>query len=416
MSKERIEKARIQLLINHPFFGHLANYFEFEEDPEIKGPLSTKGPTLIYNPDKIREYSNEEIQTSLAHVIMHTALGHIWRRENRDKSIWTASTDQAVNHLLKASEFKLPNHIQLKASFRDKSAEEIYVEIKQEIEKKSEKKAREEQKAGDKKTNNKKQIKPKTTQNQNKKELEQYKGAGIENTIDSHEKWEEATTEQQKNIQEEWKRRMTEALEHAEKEGQLPGAIERTVRDITEPTVNWRDQLRQYVMQHARDDYNWLRPNRRLLQYDIYYPSARNEKLEIAIAVDTSGSISDQELNTFLAEVKEILNYTDNYTINLLACDAEIHSHMKITSEETSNINHQIKKFTETLKGRGGTKYSPVLEELKGKGIQLLIYLTDGKCSEKLEKPNYDVIWAISEDGTTDRITFGKTLRIKTPN
>ncbi|OUJ18709.1 putative metal-dependent peptidase fused to vWFA domain [Methanonatronarchaeum thermophilum] len=398
--KKRLEKARIQLLINNPFFGHLANYFQFKENKTIKGPIATKNKTIYYNPKNTTQYNNEELQTSIAHVIMHTALGHDWRQGNRNKKIWDTSTDQAVNHLLNASNFTLPKQTELKANFKDKSAEEIYAELKKQIKEK----------------NNKNQDKKQPNQKQIKEKNNQYKGASLENKIDSHETWEKTTKKQQKNNQEEWKRRMTEAAKHAEKEGQLPGTIERKVKKTTKPKINWRHQLRRYIIQHARDDYNWMRPNRRLLQYNIYYPSARNEKLEIAVAIDTSGSISQNQLETFLSEVKEILNYTDNYKIILIACDAKIQNYREITSEETTNINKTIQKFAENIKGGGGTKYSPVLEKLKNKQINALIYLTDGKCNEKLKKPKYDVIWAISQQGTTERINFGKKIQINTEN
>ncbi|WGI17063.1 VWA-like domain-containing protein [Methanonatronarchaeum sp. AMET-Sl] len=412
--KERLEKARVQLLLNNPFFGHLANYFQFEENTDIKGPITTKGETLVFNPKITEKYNTDELMTSIAHVIMHTALGHIWRRGNRNEVIWNASTDQAVNHLLNASGFTIPNKIELKASFRDKSAEEIYIELKKEIKEKQDTRPKEKQKQNA--TDNDKKTPKEKEEDRVKEKINQYKGASLENTIDSHEKWEKASKKQQKNIQEEWKRRMTEAVNHAKKDGQLPNSVERTVKKLTKPKVNWRNQLRRYVIQHARDDYNWMKPNRRLLQYNIYYPSARNEKLEIAVAIDTSGSISQKELETFLSEMKEIIGYTDNYRIILIACDAEIQNYMEINSQETTNINKTIKDFAKNLKGGGGTKYSPVLKKLKGKQIQALIYLTDGKCNEKIKKPRYDVIWAISEQGTTDRINFGKKIWIQTKN
>ncbi|KXA90993.1 hypothetical protein AKJ57_02825 [candidate division MSBL1 archaeon SCGC-AAA259A05] len=63
----------------------------------------------------------------------------------------------------------------------------------------------------------------------------------------------------------------------------MPEALERIVEEILEPGVDWRRVLRRYILRHAREDYDWMKPDRRLLQHGIYYPSPRSERLDLAV-------------------------------------------------------------------------------------------------------------------------------------
>ena len=117
----------------------------------------------------------------------------------------------------------------------------------------------------------------------------------------------------------------------------------------------------------------------------------RGHKAEIAVAIDISGSISDEE---YKQAIKEVLNIVKNYNqeITIIECDKEIRRAYKVKS---------VKDVKERIATGGGTKFSPVFEYANNKKINLLVYFTDGKGEEKLNvmPRGYKVLWVISGRG-----------------
>ncbi|MGL5755879.1 MAG: vWA domain-containing protein [Paraclostridium sp.] len=131
---------------------------------------------------------------------------------------------------------------------------------------------------------------------------------------------------------------------------------------------------------------NRRQPNRLDLRGEL-----RGHKAEIAVALDISGSISNEE---FKQAIKEVLNIVKNYNheITVIECDNEIRRVYKVKS---------VKDVKERLKRRGGTKFNPVFEYANNKNINLLVYFTDGKGEDKLQvRPRgYKILWVISGRG-----------------
>lgn len=127
-------------------------------------------------------------------------------------------------------------------------------------------------------------------------------------------------------------------------------------------------------------------PNRLDLRGEL-----RGHKAEIAVAIDISGSISDEE---FKQAIKEVLSIVKNYNheITIIECDKEVKRAYKV-----KNINC----IKERCSAGGGTKFTPVFEYANNKKINLLIYFTDGKGEDKLGviPRGYKVLWVISGRG-----------------
>ena len=136
---------------------------------------------------------------------------------------------------------------------------------------------------------------------------------------------------------------------------------------------------------------NRRQPNRLDLRGEL-----RSHKAEIAVAIDISGSISDEE---FKQAIKEVLNIVKNYNheITIIECDNEIRRVYKVKS---------VKDIKERLKRRGSTKFSPVFEYANNKKVNLLVYFTDGKGEDKLKvvPRGYKILWVIS--GRGDRLSL----------
>ena len=105
-----------------------------------------------------------------------------------------------------------------------------------------------------------------------------------------------------------------QAAQAAKAQGKLPGSLARLVDELVHPILDWREILRTFIDHTARNDYSWIHPNRRHIAGGIYLPSFRSNGLKpLVLAVDTSGSIGQSDLNQFQAELNDILLKLSGY-------------------------------------------------------------------------------------------------------
>jgi len=160
------------------------------------------------------------------------------------------------------------------------------------------------------------------------------------------------------------------------------------VEIVQRKTRDWRAELSRFVIQVARSDYSYQRPNRGYLaRTGTIIPGLQIGKLCGAIAIDTSGSISQELLNRFAAEVESIRGQIPAHDLVLLCCDAAIQSCQEVWEGGTIDWSP---------KGGGGTDFRPVFDHFaKTRNPDFLIYFTDlfGVYPDKA--PEYPVLWAV---------------------
>ena len=202
-------------------------------------------------------------------------------------------------------------------------------------------------------------------------------------------------------------------LSHKKQTGVGAGGLDREMQELLQPKVNWREVLRDYVksMCHSKDTSSWRRVNRRFLSTGVYMPSMIGEKVgHLVVAIDTSGSIGNEELAEFLSEVKGIAEEVSPEIVDLIYWDSEVAAHETYTETEVPNIVSSTKP-----RGGGGTSPSCVSEYLKEKKIepQCIIVLTDGYVGSDWGSDwTAPVMWAIVGGG--DMVSpIGKTIHIQ---
>lgn len=187
--------------------------------------------------------------------------------------------------------------------------------------------------------------------------------------------------------------------------GSLPAGVQRACEKALEPQVDWRQELRRFVgesivinREPSRKKYN--------RRYGFDQPGAKVVRgAEVLVVIDTSGSIGDDLLGKFLAEINGISQYA---SVKYMDCDADIHSYEKWSKH---------KKYS--MKGGGGTSFVPpflAISEKKWNGAKVtrpncVIYLTDGYGdfpSPMLAK--MPTTWVICTDVKSP---VGKTIHIK---
>ena len=403
--RKRVIRARVQLLLKNPFFGYLASYLELREHESLY-PTGTDGICLYYFPEKIDKLEDEEIEGVFAHEVMHLALGHLWRRGSRSKRLWNMAADYAINAILK-DEFRLPEGILYEKEFENKSAEQIYNELLSEdrlpgregetLDDHGVWGDTEEERGGDdiKRPDSGlgEALDKPAEANEANEDVELWKA--LDKPAEANEANEDVEL---------WKERAIEAAAVARHQGMFPLGIARVVGELAYPSLNWRQLLHQYIKQRSSDDYDWMRPDKRLLQYGVYYPSSKSELLNIAVAVDTSGSVSDKQLDEFVAEIRNILQSFSSFQARLLACDAAVHADMVAVNDS------DFESFLKCLSGSGGTDFRPVFSKIDDDPPEVLVYLTDGDGKYPDSNQPFDVIWVMN---SYLEPPFGRVIRLQ---
>ena len=169
----------------------------------------------------------------------------------------------------------------------------------------------------------------------------------------------------------------------------MGGSIARLVDHLLQPQLPWRMLLARYMTTMARDDFSYMRPSRR--EGDAILPSLKSSQIEIAIAIDTSGSIRTNEMDEFLSEVSALKGQM-RARVTLLACDSHL-------AENAPWIFEPWEEFScpSDIEGGGGTDFRPVFEWLAqhDKAPDLLVYFTDAQGPFPPSEPNFAVIWLV---------------------
>ena len=380
--RERIAKARINLLTDYPFFGSLAMQLlprEVPKDSPIKVPTMAVDlyGNLMYNPEFVKKLDDRTLKVAIAHECMHIAMRHLERLGSRRPFLWNVATDATINEVLDEA-FGVPKDWVLIPEMSKKSAEEIYDWL---LMKAKEGKGsfgsswdthiygrRRGQGQGGSNKNGKTPIQDSPFKLPGQKPLDPT-------------------------------RMVREAYNFAKRQGNVPAGIKRLFKDILEPVMNWKDILRKFIVSTLPHDFTYLRPSKRSYSAGFYMPRVVRETVDIIIGVDSSGSISDREYAEFLTEVYGMVKQFENLRATLLVCDTEI--------SEVKEIDNNFDPYSVEGRGYGGTSSLPVykwIEENKNNNIKLLVYFTDGWIDIPREEKPFHTLWIITPNGRTDEV------------
>jgi predicted metal-dependent peptidase len=216
-------------------------------------------------------------------------------------------------------------------------------------------------------------------------------------TIDDHGTWDksEGNEEMQKEVA---KDAVNNAVKNAGGIGNVPGDIAALVNKMNKSVVNWKQQLRQFYVNTLKSTRMATR-KRRNRRYGILQPGVKKKpELHLGLCVDTSGSVSDEELAQFWAEMDTISSCGAKITI--IEADAQV-----------QNVYEFEKGKTPSFKGRGGTYYGVAIQKAVELKVDGIVYLGDGDCADTPEDPKKPFLWAFVR-GKTKPAEFGKLIEI----
>ena len=362
---DNMQKARVKLLLRHPFFATLLLSTPSRMSKEVP-TAGTNGRELIWNPDFMATLDQDETQGVMCHEILHMALEHCLRLYGRNALLWNVATDYAINLIIEEAGLKLPKGGLLDKQYAGMSADEIYDKLMQQM-----------QKGG--------------------KGASKIKQDAMHGDILSPG---EMTEEERAQTERKVRQNVAQAANMARMAGKLTGGLERLVDQMLNPAVPWQVLLRDYMTRICKDDESWNRRNRRYAH--AFLPARHSERMgEIVIIGDTSGSISEEDLNRVAAEVNAIAEQVRPELIRVIWADTVV------TREETFEPGEEIR-----LKpaGGGGTDMRVPLHHVEmNYDPQVVVLVTDGYTPWPAVEPPYPLIVCCT---TQEPVPVGLVVRI----
>ncbi|TAM83474.1 MAG: hypothetical protein EPN47_05025 [Acidobacteria bacterium] len=421
-TEERLTRARTRLVLDQPFFGTLS--LRLKLTPGSLPTMATDGTRIVYNPGFVDQLKPTELEGTLAHEVLHCALGHHCRRGNREPRLWNEAADLAINPILIKNGLTLPAGALIDPAFTNLSAEEIYARL---LQKRSEGSTAPAQSGGQATGGGMTSTGPQAAQGPRTQESSapsacqpaenrtpetrdrtpdpaSMRAGGFGEVWDATDDQGHPASPAEKRRQgHEWNIAAEQALRSAKACGHEPGGVQRPLSESRESKQDWRAILRDFIAAAAPSDYRWTPPNRRYIASGLYLPSVERRALgEIVVVVDTSGSIGKRELEQFAAEISAISEEVQPEAIHVAYCDAAVQSIQEFRASEPVKLEP---------KGGGGTDFRPAFDWVVEKEVApaCLIYLTDLCCDSFPETPDYPVLWVTESRRTAP---FGETIRI----
>ena len=379
-ARERLITARIGLLLRHSFFGNLATRLTLINADEWCSTAATDGLKFYYNSRFVMMLKPKEVEFLVGHEVLHVVYDHIGRRGSRDPQLWNIANDYAVNADLKkhkVGEFITTVPCLFEPKYDGKSSEEIYDDLMQNVQKISIDdlidKMIDDHMDGD-------------GEGEGDGDGDEKEGKGKRPTM---------TDEERERVRQEVKQAIINAAQSAEA-GQLPKGVERLIRQATNPIMPWRELIQTNLTSAIRNDYSWTRPSRRSWHMDAVMPGMTpGEEIDVTVAIDMSGSISNSQAQQFLGEIAGMMEAFDGYKVHVFCFDTEVYNPADFTSENLDTIDNYEPA------GGGGTDFDAIFNYLKREAIEpkRLIVFTDGYPFGSWGDANYcDTTWIIHGD------------------
>jgi len=384
--EKKLTAARTRLILDKPFLGALVLRLPLVENSQWCQTTATDARAIYYNQTYLSELSLSQVQFVLAHEALHCGLSHFARREHRDRKRWDVACDHAVNQLLAADNLEPPPAALFDESYAGMSAEEIYPCIEADDNEKPM-----DQHLYDPQLNDNNTSRDNTPTDQQTSEAENASPCdSSEVEVRRNNRPPPLSNTERDRLNTKWQQRLAGAAQQAEQAGKLNKSVARMLQRLLQPSIPWRAMLSRFMSSAARIDYNLTRPSQRR-EGDAILPSLHTRQIDVAVAIDTSGSIKQAELDVFLTELNAIKG-SMNARITLLACDAVLDENCPWIFEPWDPL-----KLPPQLSGGGTTDFNPVFDWLTANILRpdLLIYFTDGKGHFPDTPASLPVLWLV---------------------
>ena len=401
--RTKLSAARTRLVLERPFIAALVMHLPLTEARADRCPtIATDARALYFNPDYIATLTLAETQFVLGHEALHCALGHFARRAHRIRRRWDVACDHAVNLMLIQDGMQPPPGVLANTEFLGLTAEEIYPLIAPDtgevlldghfFDAPSQ--------AFDGTDRLPDRGGPPATADAEHATAADATDDGWDDAGDASRRNESCAPESPspearvnhgavEALAQRWQSRLAAAAQAALRAGRLSDSLARSLERLIQPRVPWRALLARFLMSIARDDYSFQRSSRR--DGDALLPRLASGEIHLFVALDTSGSIGDEEMREFASEL-DALKGQVRADLVLHACDDKLSPAGPWRFAPWAPVN-----LPTALSGGGGTRFTPVFEWIEREQLRpdLLVYFTDAQGEFPDSAPPYPVIWLV---------------------
>jgi predicted metal-dependent peptidase len=367
---DKLIKARIEMLMSAPFFGNLATRLILKDATDWCPTAATDGKYFYFNRNFVAALSDPEIVFLVGHEVLHCVYDHMDadRRGDRNPMLWNIANDYVINADL--IDGRVGEQIKLVEicydwKYRGQVSEEIYDQLFQEMEENGQIQYTQtldvhlDREEGDD---------PGAGEGGDGDEEGDGKGNGSSSGPEKY------TAEEKEKIKQEFQNAVMQSAKAAGA-GNLPGGVKRLLDSLLNPQLDWRELLAMQVQSVIKSDYTYQTPSRKGQDAGFYLPGMdRETTIDIALAIDTSGSMSDPMLIDILTETKGVMDQYTNFRIHLFCFDTEVHNPQVFTEANMDEF------LDYEPAGGGGTEFDCCWDYMKENGIQpkKFVMFTDG--------------------------------------
>lgn len=394
-AENKLIQARVRMLMRHPFFGQLALRLKLVEASDWCPTAAVDGRNFFYNSEFVNSLDPDEVVFLVGHELGHCIFEHFLRREDRQPKLWNMAGDYVINYILQRERIgTVINKVKilLDPKYADWMTEDVYDDILQ---------------SG---------MAPKETldvhldlggEGNNGKSGSQGQG---DQDGEGKGKPSPLSSEERKKLQDELKEAMIQASQGAGA-GNVPQEIQRLINTLTEPKMDWRQFIRTSIESNIKNDFTFQRPNRKGWHTGAVLPGMeRDQMIDIALSIDTSGSIDQRMLTDFVSEVAGIMEQFSEYRIRIWQFDTSVYSFDEFTHDDGRDMRDY------EITGGGGTEFTVNWQFMKDQGIEpdQFIMFTDGMPWGSWGDPEYcDTMFLIHTrfGGRDIEAPFGTTVQ-----
>jgi len=399
--------------------------------------MATDGVNIYWNDEFVKTLTDEEIQAVLVHEASHVIWEHPLRIGKRNHKVWNIATDYVINSWIAYDLcMELPKDGLLDRIYHGKSAEQVYriltndeealkdamEEMKDKGDSKDESESdsgssngdgeeeSEGKSEGESEGKSEGESEPSNSNGSSKSlmdELADMKSSMGEVWMPTDEEGKPLSDVDVSEIKEKIERTIVLAnkLEGVSKDGS--SALGGVMKNLSQCNVDWKEALKDLLTSAKSHNPTWRRLNKRHSWRGVNLPSHDKEPQggEIVVAVDTSCSVTQDELNIFATEIQNLCDDCGIEKVRVCYCDTSVRKNT--SGEWWDEFDLSDGELELTYRGGGGTRFDPPFNLFNDytddtEDVIAFLYFTDGfaDVSPNVE-PDVPVIWALSESANS---------------
>lgn len=417
-----VEEAMVDLCLDYEIIGYMALNIGGVKVVGNEHPAVgwTDYKSICVNAPYADSYNlnKEHIKFLIAHEVFHILILTRSRRDGRDPELWNQASDFAINQLLIEDEEVINGKVVgqfiefgcYDKKYRNMSAEEIYKILEQEQNKMKQMMGQGGQSDSDQESQ--------SDQGEGEGEESQGNGQGGGFKLDEH-----LDTEDPK-VQEDLREatlRVQQILDQAAAQGKLSSGMKRLINSLPKVKENWRHNLEKYIKSFKKAESTWKRPNKRYSAAGFYLPTRYDTpELNVAVGIDTSGSIDEDMLEKFYGHLIKIMKSFKTFKVQVFCWSTVAHqgTYRELNEKNYQTFNPLEEGYLESFGGTIAQSAFDYVKTLKDKP-DVFIMFTDGYFESEIkgfDKTNINTVFAIRKEDNEDfKIPTGikRGIRIK---